>query len=312
MMPHLRADQYLSCFLFFCVGLLLPLYQSVEAKELEPITRVKPLPELSRDFQYAVKKNTSATEPLLTARAVIVYDQSNGAILYEKAMDQKLPEASLTKLMTALVAIETYDLGEEIEITYPVTNTENNVMGLQVGELITVENLLKGLLIFSANDAALALEYHHPEGSAGFIKAMNQKAQALHLSQTSFRNTPGFDDPGHYSTTFDLAILGKAVLENPKLTSIMQTEQELVTDVTGTIQHPLQTTNQLLNNFSGLVAGKTGSTPLAGGCLITQVNREGHPIITVVLGSQDRFKDTANLVNWVYNYFEWKTPIEPF
>lgn len=309
-MPKLRPDQYLCCLLFLCVGLIIPIYTHVEAKELKPVTKLEALPILTENFTYPIKKAGFVADPPLTAKAVIVYDQTNGAIIFQKAVDTQLPEASLTKLMTALVAIELYSPEEQVTINQGEYNVEPNVMGLQQNEVITIENLLKGLLIYSANDAALALANHHPQGADAFIAAMNEKAKELHLQHTSFQNTVGFDAPNNYSTVFDLAILSKTVLEDPLLTSYMSTQEALVTDVTQTIQHPLHSTNLLLNKMNGLIAGKTGSTPLAGECLFTQVNRNNHPIITVVLGSKDRFKDTSILVDWVYNNFEWKSPVQ--
>lgn len=309
-MPKLRPDQYLCFFLFLCIGFLVPLSAPIEARELTPVTKLEQLPLLAEDFTYPVKKTDLVPPPRITAKAAIVYDQRNGAVIFEKSIDQKLPEASLTKLMTALVAYELYAADDIVTIKNNEYLTENNVMGLKPDESITVENLLKGLLIFSANDAALALAHFHPQGHDGFITAMNEKAKELHLNHTSFRNSPGFDELDHYSTVFDLAILGKEVLNEPKLAAMMQTQETMVTDVSGTISHPLHSTNQLLNKLSGLVAGKTGITPLAGECLITQVERQGHSVITVILGSEDRFQDTSILVDWVYNYYEWKSPVQ--
>ncbi|MEO8581260.1 MAG: hypothetical protein ABI425_01630 [Patescibacteria group bacterium] len=309
-MPKLRPDQYLSCVLFLIVSFFVPISSPIEAKELKPITKLQPLPLLAENFKYPVKKTELVPAPRLTAKAAIVYDVTNGAIIFDKSVDEQLPEASLTKLMTALVSIDLYSLDDQVTINHDEFTTENNVMGLRPNEVITVGNLLKGLLIFSANDAALALSNHHPQGSEAFIAAMNTKAKELHLEHTSFQNSPGFDDQNHHSTAFDLAILAKEVLSHPQLSDIMQTQTTTVTDVTETIDHPLHSTNLLLNKLSGVIAGKTGSTPLAGECLITEVVREEHPIITVVLGSQDRFNDTSILVDWVYNYFEWRPPVQ--
>lgn len=309
-MPKLRPDQYFSILLLFVVTFLVPLSAPLQAKELSPIKLLEPLPILSENFSYPIRKVANVVPVTISAKAAIVYDPINGAIIFEKSIDKQLPQASLTKLMTALVSIDSYTLDEVVTINHDEFKTENNVMGLKPDEEITVENLLKGLLIYSSNDAALALEYHYPQGPDSFIEAMNKKAKHLHLENTFFQNTPGFDQELHHSSAFDLAILSKEVLTHPELAEIMQTQTVTVTDIHQKYQHPLQSTNQLLNKLAGLIAGKTGSTPLAGECLITEVVRENHPIITVVLGSQDRFSDTSTLVDWVYNNYEWNSPVQ--
>ncbi len=306
----MRPDQTLSFALFLVLALLLPISAPTPVKALKPIVKLEPLPILHEKFFYPELTGSTIATPRITAKAAIVYDLSNGAILFEKGSDTSLPEASLTKLMTALVASELYSPDEIAHIDHEEFNTESNVMGLRAQESITVENLLKGLLIYSANDAALALAHHHPQGYSAFIAAMNKKALKLHLKHTQFQNPVGFDDANHYSTVYDLAILSKEVLQHPKLAEYMSTELTQVTNTEGTIVHPLTTTNLLLNKLQGVVAGKTGITPLAGECLFTEVSRENHSVITVVLGSQDRFTDTTQLVNWVYNVYTWNSPVQ--
>lgn len=310
-MPKLRPDQYLSLILFSCIWFMFPTATPLKAKETIVQKVYEPLPVIEKAFLYPSKKTAQVPEPLISAKAAIIYDPVDGAILYEKHESDQLPQASLTKLMTAIVALEYYNLDEVARIQNGEEKIEGNVMYLKAGENITVGNLMKGLLIYSSNDAATALAYHYPGGYQAFIDQMNIKAQKLHLQETQFKNPTGFDENAHFSSAYDLAILSKEVLSHPELAEIMQTEYAEVQSLDGQIKHPLRTTNLLLHKLSGVVAGKTGSTPLAGECLIAQVEREGHPIITVVLGSQDRFTDTTTLVEWVYNYFDWKTPLQP-
>jgi D-alanyl-D-alanine carboxypeptidase (penicillin-binding protein 5/6) len=307
-MPRLRPDQYLSCILFLAICLSYP-FTAVAQVEIKPITQIEPLPNINHDFYYPSAKNNPLTPPLISAKAAFVYDPESGSILYEKNSEQTFPQASLTKLMTAIVAMESYSLNEIVMITHGEEKTGGNVMNLEAGESITVENLLKGLLIYSANDAAVALANHHPQGLEAFMNRMNEKARELHLQSTAFRNPAGFDEERHYSSAYDLAILSKEAMSYPELFTVMQTAQATVTSTDGQIVHSLETTNQLLNVLDGVIAGKTGSTLLAGECLVTEVRRNNHSVITVVLGSKDRFGDTQQLVDWVYNEFDWKKPI---
>lgn len=308
-MPKLRPDQLLASLLLLFAGLLIAPTSTAEIYK-PPVVQYEPLPLLSETFLFPIKKNDTTPDPILTAKAAIVYDPINGSIIYQKNIHEKLPEASLTKLMTALIASELYDMSEVVTVNNQEWLLESNVMGLKPQENITVESLLKGLLIYSANDAAEALAHHHPEGYEAFLLEMNQKAQALHLDQTSFKNPTGFDDDQHYSTAFDLAVLSKEVLQHELLSEMMQTETTTVSSVDQETVHTLHSTNQLFNKLSGLIGGKTGSTPLAGECLITEVQRNNHTIITVILGSKDRFTDTSNLVDWVYNYYDWQSPVQ--
>ncbi|MBU1322465.1 D-alanyl-D-alanine carboxypeptidase [Patescibacteria group bacterium] len=242
--------------------------------------------------------------PALTARGVIVIDADSKAILYQQNPDLKLLPASTTKIMTALIALENYSLNEVITIS-PI-DTEPVTMGLQTNEKITVENLLYGLLVGSANDAALALARHFPTGEAGFIAAMNLKAKSLHLLNTQFTNPVGFDNFGQYTTVHDLSLLTAEAMQSAFFKRLVSTISITVTDVDHTVSHELTSLNLLLGQVSGLSGVKTGFTQLAGECLITFVQRQNHQIITIVLGSHDRFGDTNQLIDWVFVNFSWQ------
>lgn len=257
-----------------------------------------------RSVLLPIQKIGSEPAPI-SASSSIIFDPDTGSILYQKNADQPVPQASLTKLMTALVVIQQYALDDVITIQ-DEWQAEGNKIKLIPGEQVTVENLLKGLLVFSGNDAALALANHHPESYDGFIRTMNDEARKLQLLQTSYENPVGLDQPSNYSTAHDLAILMKVVLEHPKLAEILGSATADVTSIDQQLHHRLYTTNYLLDRFEGVVAGKTGSTEAAGECLITKNTRNGRSIITVVLGSQDRFADTRALTNWAFSTYEWK------
>ena len=271
----------------------------IQAKPLIRLTNYQFLPA----SDYPVN-TTKMPAPALTARGVIVIDADSKAILYQQNPDLKLLPASTTKIMTALIALENYSLNEVITIS-PI-DTEPVTMGLQTNEKITVENLLYGLLVGSANDAALALARHFPTGEAGFIAAMNLKAKNLHLRDTQFTNPVGFDNFGQYTTVHDLSLLTAEAMQSAFFKRLVSTISITVTDVDHTVSHELTSLNLLLGQVSGLSGVKTGFTQLAGECLITFVQRQNHQIITVVLGSHDRFGDTNQLIDWVFVNFSWQ------
>jgi D-alanyl-D-alanine carboxypeptidase (penicillin-binding protein 5/6) len=272
---------------------------------------------ISQSVIYPRSDNIAA--PRLSARSIIVQDAVSKTIMYAKNPDSKLMPASITKIMTALVALDHWtDLETIIEV-----KNEDRAIGqtikLEKGERITLKNILYGLLVHSGNDAALAVadNYCAPsvaEGEVGscgysaFVDAMNAKAAELHLDNTTFKNPSGIEQYGHLTTARDLAILAASALQNPVIADMAQTKHVVVTDVTGLIIHDLETTNELLGVIPGMKGLKTGWTTNAGECLISYVDRDGHKIIIVVLGSLDRFGDTTKLVDWVYSHHNWITP----
>jgi D-alanyl-D-alanine carboxypeptidase len=254
-------------------------------------------------------KRTEVSAPALTASGSAVIDIRSGVFLYEKNADQRLLPASTSKIMTALVAIESYPLDELV--TIHTTETQKNLMGLVQGEKISVQNLLYGLLVYSANDAALALAAHYPYGQEAFIARMNARAGELHLQNTHFVNPIGFDDPNQYTSAKDLARLSLFALKNKELEKIVGTQQITVSDSTYTYFHPLRNVNQLLGKIPGVSGIKTGFTEGAGECLVSTAQRGDQKILIVVLKSSDRFGETEQLIDWTFANHEWRTFTPP-
>lgn len=240
----------------------------------------------------------------ITATGVVVLDMDSGVYLFKRNENELLSPASTTKLLTALVALDTYN----VEDVVTIKNLANGgqTMGLVLGEKITVENLLYGALIHSGNDAAWALSDYYPGGEPKFVEAMNAKAQALHLTHSTFTNPVGYDDPNHKMTPLDLALLGKAALDNNVIAKMVSIPAITISDVTHTYFHQLKNVNELLGKIPGVGGIKTGWTEEAGENLITLIQRNGHRVITVVLHSQDRFGDTSALINWIFNNYQWQ------
>lgn len=240
----------------------------------------------------------------LTFEAGVVYDLTSDSIVYQKNLHLSLPQASLTKLMTALVASETYDPLQVLTVP-DISKVEGNAMDLIQGEQITVEDLLNGLLVFSGNDAAYTLASYHPEGYEGFIAAMNRKSRQLRLTRSSFANPAGLDDTYQYASARDMVLLTRAVLERPELADIISQQFVEVRSVDQRFVHPLYTTHQLIGRYPGVFGGKTGSTESAKECLVTVYDHQGHRYVVVILGSTQRYDDTRVLLNWVRESLSW-------
>ena len=248
---------------------------------------------------------TQTFSPAVTAEGITIVDVVSGVTLLEKNPDSRLFPASTTKIMTALVALSEYGLLDVVTVKNG-PEVEGQKMGLLKGETITVENLLYGILVHSANDAAFALASHDPHGIEEFITKMNKKAVELHLTNTHFTNPAGFDDPSHYTTARDLIRLSLFALKNPEISKIVAIPQITVSDTTYVYFHTLKNVNELLGKIPGVSGFKTGFTEGAGQSLVTTVQRKGHTILIVILKSQDRFGETETLLNWVFGNFTWK------
>lgn len=298
--PQLKL-KFVLTFIFLSLIPAPNYYSSLDLSNSHPLVRPVNHPFAFTSKYPVNKSNISA--PDLSARSAIVIDVNSKTIMFKKNSDLKLLPASTTKVMTGLVVLETYDLDDIV--TIDTLNGTGQTMELELNERITVENLLYGLLVQSANDAATALAEFHPDGQDGFIAAMNQKAKDLHLSNTQFANPSGLDAYGHYTTVHDLSLLAAQAMENPIFKRIVSTQGITVSDVTNSIFHELEAINQLLGEIPGLTGIKTGWTELAGECLVTYIKRGTHEIIVVILGSQDRFEETRQLIDWAFANHQW-------
>lgn len=236
--------------------------------------------------------------PPTSARNIFIQDLLSKTVLFSLNADEPVLPASTTKMMTALVALENFDLTDVITVnqTYPVGTR----VGFAPGEKLTVEQLLYALLVQSANDAAEILAENFPGGREAFIAAMNAKATQIHLTNTHFANPTGIDEANHYSTAADLSRLAIEALKQPVFAKIVATENAVIST------HVLTNVNQLLGKIPGVLGVKTGNTQGAKQALVTEVVRDSHPVILVVLGSLDRFADTSALITWVYSNWDWQ------
>jgi serine-type D-Ala-D-Ala carboxypeptidase (penicillin-binding protein 5/6) len=297
-------DKLVFLFLFSLFVLGIPGQNAYTVTASDKGVTTRRLPAIPPPAPYPT--NITGIYPVgeITAEGVVVLDIDSGVYLYRRNEEELLSPASTTKILTALVALDHYQLDDIVTVKSVIS--EGQVMGLVPGERMTVENLLFGALIQSGNDAAWALAEHYPGGVEPFMAKMNEKAQALHLNNSTFTNPVGFDDPAHKMTPMDLARLGSIALNNKTIAKMVAIPQITVSDVTHTYFHPLTNVNQLLGKIPGVGGIKTGWTEEAGENLITLVERGGHRVIIVVLKSLDRFSDTTQLINWVFANYQWQ------
>jgi len=249
------------------------------------------------------QKTGLESAPELTAKGIIVIDPLSSVRLYEKNAASPLYPASTTKIMTSLVAMDNFKMDDILIV--PKLIDEGQDIKLVEGEKLTAESLLYALLVASANDAAETLAANFPGGREAFIAKMNEKAGKLYLKETRFVNPSGIDQEGGYVSPFDLALLTKRALQNPRFAQMVATERMIITDTEGLRVHEFSNINQLLGKVEGVRGVKTGFTESAGECLVTYVERDGKKLIIVVLGSEDRFGETKKLIDWVYSNFIW-------
>jgi D-alanyl-D-alanine carboxypeptidase len=236
-------------------------------------------------------------------QASISIDLGSDKVISENNADKKLQIASLTKLMTTYLALK--DLPTEQIVSVPKLNIHegDSTMGILEGEKISVLSLLKGLLINSGSDSAQTLAVADSGSQEAFIEKMNTSAKALKLNNTHFANPVGWDNQNNYSSAADIANLSRILLGNNIFVEIIQKRTETVKTLGGRSIN-LSNTNILLAE-PGFVGVKTGYTPGAGECLVSLNKKDDHQVLTVILGSADRFGQTKAFLDWIYGHFSW-------
>lgn len=242
--------------------------------------------------------------PTVSARAVFIEDLPTNKVLYQKNAVSSLPIASTTKIMTALVGVEYFKQNSVLTIGNSA-NIPGSRVGLVSGESLSFRSLLYGMLLNSGNDAAFALAENYPGGVLGFVSAMNKKVTELNLRSTHFDNPAGFDSPNHFSSAVDLAKITEEALKNSYLSRIFATKETNIVSLDKKYSYQLLNLNKLLTKVNGVMGVKTGTTDLAKENLVTLIERNGHRILVVVLGSDDRFGETTKLIDWSYANVTW-------
>lgn len=226
----------------------------------------------------------------ISAKSAILLDGQTGRVLYEKQPDKQSLIASTTKIMTALVVCEQTNVLDRVRIPQEAVGIEGSSMYLKAGEVLTVQELLYGLMLHSGNDAAVALAIYCGGTVEGFAELMNDKAHRLGMQDTHFVNPNGLDAPGHYSTARDMAILAAYAMENPIFSKTVSTKTVLIGNRT------LRNHNKLLWSLEGADGVKTGFTKKAGRILVSSCTRQGRRLIAVTMDDGNDWQDHKNLM----------------
>lgn len=265
----------------------------------------------TNETNYFPIRDWGVPDPLVSARSVALYDSVSEKILYSFNSETRFPIASLTKLMTAVAVIENIGLDEVVEVKKSAIEKSKKEGGgndLYEGEKIKAADLLKIMLIESSNVAAYAFSEHFEDKySLNLVQKMNERAGELGMNDTFFTEAAGLDDKNSFSTGQDLIKLVKYSFRYDNLYQILKTRRAEVASADGNLKHQILNTNQLLGVLLNVVGGKTGFTELAGGSLVLVTEApHGSRVISIVLGSDDRFNDAQKLVEWSEKAFIWK------
>lgn len=243
-------------------------------------------------------------EPVLNAKAAVIYDRKTKEIIWGKNENEKKAMASTTKIMTAIVVLEKGNLSDVVTISKKAANTGGSRLKINTNDKISVLDLLYGLMLRSGNDAAVALAEYVGGSIEGFAKLMNKKAIEIGLKNTHFVTPHGLDNIEHYTTAYELAVLTDYAMQNEKFSKIVNTKNTTIS-INGVARN-IYNTNELLGTLNGVNGVKTGFTNNAGRCLVTSCTRNGNQIITVVLGcdaKKYRTSDSIKLIEYAFKNY---------
>jgi serine-type D-Ala-D-Ala carboxypeptidase (penicillin-binding protein 5/6) len=243
------------------------------------------------------------------ARAASLIDVESGRLLYSSRGDERMRIASLTKIMTAIVAIENGDLKSLVKVTKNAYAKEGSSLYLKLGEEMPLETMLYGLMLRSGNDAASAIAEHVGGSEEGFVYMMNAKAELLHLTNTHFANPHGLDAEGHYSSANDLAVLTAYALHNPVFKEIVKTQVKTADNPYEKWDYKWNNKNKMLRMYDGADGVKTGYTKKALRCLVSSATRNGQQLVAVTLNDGNDWNDHASLLDFGFNHYPLKTLI---
>ena len=244
----------------------------------------------------SAESSTLPDRPIIKAAALYMVELQSGQVLLEKNATRRLPPASLTKIMTALVALESAPLHEVVKIDGRAL-VHHSAYNFLPGEEFLLRDLVTAMLVASANDACEAVAWHIGGDDKRFVVKMNERASALGLQDTHFVNPCGFDAPEHYSTAADLATLTERALQQPFFAMMVRTLVRDISTVDGKRKLSLHSTNELLVD-SDVNGVKTGYTSKAGRCLIASMFKDGHRLLLVGLNLMDQWKQATSLLHY--------------
>ncbi len=301
------------CLVLNCI--IMPIIYADDFDENETIEdtdeNIKKIIEETRgyldEYDYTIDVlNKNKNTPIINARKCAIFDRGSKRVIYGKNNNTKCAMASTTKIMTAIIVLEKtdIDLNKEIIISQKAASIGGSRIGLKKGDKISIRDLLYGLMLKSGNDAAIAIAEEIGGSVEEFVKKMNSKAEDLKLRNTHFVTPHGLDNPEHYTTATELAILTDYALSNNKFKEIVGTKRYIIKINGNNVE--INNTNELLGTLNGVAGVKTGFTNGAGRCLVTETIRGKRDLIVVVLGAdtkKDRTRDSIKLIEYGFNCY---------
>ncbi len=237
----------------------------------------------------------------VSAKAAVLINGENGEVVYSKNCDQRLPMASTTKIMTALLLCEYGNLEKEVTVTAEMLRVEGSSMGLLAGDKVTLHDLLYGLMLASGNDAANVIAFAIGGSLQGFINKMNEKAQELELTSTHFETPSGLDGDRHYTTAYELAQITKYAMRNEEFQKVVASKSATLNYGNPPYRRTLTNHNKLLKMYDGVVGVKTGFTKKSGRCLVSAAEREGKFLIAVTLNAPNDWQDHKAMLDYGFS-----------
>lgn len=253
---------------------------------------------------FFLPENGQAAPDVSAAQAILM-DAESGQVLFEKDAFEARPIASITKIMTAILAIESGKMDEKATVSRNAIYTEGSSIYLEQGENITIKDLVYGLMLRSGNDAAVAIAEHIGESEEGFVYLMNEKAMWLGMDQTHFTNPHGLDDEEHYSSAYDMALLTREAMKNKQFREISGSTSYLSENRSYSWRNKHKLVTGYYENATG---GKTGYTKQTGRTLVTTAEKNGHSLIVVTLNAGNDWNDHIALFEWGFEELTENSP----
>lgn len=251
-------------------------------------------------FSFSV---SALSQDSISAKSAVVVDSESGEVLFQKNQSEKLSMASTTKIMTCILAVESGRLDETVDITAQMCGTEGTSIGLKSGSKITLRNLLYGLMLESGNDAADAVSIFIGQSKEHFAEMMNEKAKQIGMKNTNFVTPSGLDNEKHYTTAYDMAILGSYAVKNPEFLEICSSKSKRIDYVSPDITVTFSNHNRLLRSYDGALGIKTGFTKKSGRCLVSCAERNGIRLVAVTLKAPDDWNDHRKMLDFGFDCY---------
>ncbi len=245
----------------------------------------------------------------LSAECAVVINAYTGEVLYSKNADKRHSMASTTKIMTSLLSVESGKLQNEIVVSDDMLRVEGTSMGLQAGDSFSLDELVYGMMLSSGNDAANVVAYYLGGSFENFSQMMNERAKKIGMLNTNFVTPSGLDSDEHYSTAYDMALLGAEAVKNPKFVSVCSAESAVLTYGNPPQRRTVYNHNKLLRYYDYALGIKTGFTKKSGRCLVSYAKKDTAELIAVTLNAPDDWNDHKKLLDYGFDVSKTETVI---